>query len=160
MAKMKQDLSQIKVLVVDDDETMRDFMVRITKRLGFAVDMAEDGEKAFELLRENNYLIVVTDIEMPAMNGIELLAKIKKLSPPTHVIIVTGYVTRENILTVMRKGADTCILKPLKSPERLEQALLRAAQMTQEWRDILVKMMKMEHESFEEIYARNESIPS
>ena len=135
--------SEIRVLIVDDDPTMLEIVKRVSDRIGFSTDTAPNAPDAIEMFRNGNYLIVVSDIVMPEMDGIELLTKIKKLSPPTRVIMMTGYVKMENILKCLRRGADTCIIKESKSVEKFEKALKRAGDMIQEWRDILVDLRAM-----------------
>lgn len=146
LTKAIDDRSAIRVLLVDDDPEMLDILQRLCKKAGFESDIAGSGEEALDMMRKRNYLIVVSDIIMPGCDGIDLLRKIKQLSPPTHVIMLTGYQILENILTAMRAGADTCLFKPLDDPERLKRALLRAADMIQEWRDILSRMRLLKHE--------------
>ncbi len=136
--------SEIRVLVVDDEPIMLETLKRLVDKIGFPVDAAASGYEAIEMFRQNNYLIVVSDIVMSEMDGIELLTKVKELSPPTRVIMMTGYMKMENILKCLRRGADSCVIKESKGfIDKMEKALHRAAEMIQEWRDLLVDLNKM-----------------
>jgi CheY-like chemotaxis protein len=135
--------SEIRVLVVDDDPVMLETLKRLVERIGLPVDVAASGSEAVEMFRQNNYLIVVSDIVMPEMDGIELLTKVKELSPPTRFIMMTGYMKMENILKCLRRGADSCVIKESKNFDKMEKALRRSAEMIQEWRDLLVDLNKM-----------------
>ncbi len=137
------DASGIGILLVDDDPEMLDMMDRLCKSIGLKCDLANDGEEALDKIRKGNYLIVVSDIKMPKMNGLDLLKKIKKLSPPTRVIMVTGYVTQQNILTAMNRGADCCVVKPFENKDGFLSAVTRALEMIQEWRAILMRLKRM-----------------
>ena len=135
--------SEIRVLVVDDDPIMLETVKRLVHQIGFPADAAASGFEAIEMFRQNNYLIVVSDIVMPEMDGVELLERVKELSPTTRVIMMTGYMKMENILKCLRRGADSCVIKESKNFDKMEKALRRAAEMIQEWRDLLVDLNKM-----------------
>ena len=105
-------MDRIKVLVVDDE---RDFLVPITKRLGLRdleVAAANSGEEALAVLPEFGPDVVVLDVKMPGMDGIETIRQIKKNHPLVEVILLTGHANLEASLQGMELGAFDYLLKP------------------------------------------------
>lgn len=108
-----------KILVVDDEEIIRDSILYILESEGYEVDKAENGKVAYEKIKEKHFDLVITDIEMPAMKGTELLEKIKTLDPQTAVIIITAFGSLDTAITALRNGASDYILKPVEFDELL-----------------------------------------
>lgn len=108
-----------KILVVDDEEIIRDSISYILESEGYEVDKAENGKIAYEKIKEKHFDLVITDIEMPAMKGTELLEKIKTLDPQTAVIIITAFGSLDTAITALRNGASDYILKPVEFDELL-----------------------------------------
>lgn len=106
-----------KILVVDDEEIIRESLTFILRKEGYSVDEAENGKIAHEKVLENFYDIVITDIEMPEMRGIELLEKISGLTIQTAVIIITAYGSLDTAIKALRNGASDYILKPVEFDE-------------------------------------------
>jgi DNA-binding NtrC family response regulator len=105
------------ILVIEDDTTMRNGLVEILKEAGYNVDSAENGQKGLEKIREKDYDIVLTDLIMPVMGGMELLRNIKHFKPGTSVIIITAFGTIENAVEAIKVGASDYITKPFKIDE-------------------------------------------
>ncbi|MBW7888792.1 MAG: sigma-54-dependent Fis family transcriptional regulator [Bacteroidetes bacterium] len=103
-----------KILVVDDEDIIRDSIAIILEKEGYHVEKAENGAAAFEKLNDSTFDLVITDIEMPMMRGIELLEKITERFPQTFVIIITAYASVETAVGALRKGAYDYILKPIE----------------------------------------------
>ena len=97
------------------------------------VDTADSGKKALGLMSKKKYHVVITDIKMPRMDGIQLLRKIRQEYPMTHCIMITGYVTMQNVLDCMRHGADTCIFKPFEDLKELDVAITSAISHLNHW---------------------------
>ncbi|MEA3347376.1 MAG: response regulator, partial [Candidatus Auribacterota bacterium] len=135
MTEPKKDIVDCtpRILVVDDEKNIRDMLKRNFKFLGFQVEEASNGKEALSLMAQKRFEVVISDINMPEMTGIELLREIRKGFPMTHCIMVTGYVTMENVLCCMRLGADTCIFKPLEDMSELENAVKRAVEHLKHW---------------------------
>lgn len=108
-----------KILVVDDEEIIRDSISYILDSEGYEVDKAENGKVAYEKIKEKHFDLVITDIEMPAMKGTELLEKIKTLDPQTAIIIITAFGSLDTAITALRNGASDYILKPVEFDELL-----------------------------------------
>jgi CheY-like chemotaxis protein/CBS domain-containing protein len=101
------------VLLVDDEEPFVKNMARILKVRGFDVSTALDGYEAMNAVkRTGGFDVVVLDIKMPGMDGIEVLGEIKKRAPDTEVIMLTGHATLESGVQAMRKGAYDYLMKP------------------------------------------------
>lgn len=99
------------LLIVDDEPIIRDLCARALK--GFKIIQANDGQEALELLRQHEVDVVLTDVMMPRLNGLDLLRQIKDETPDQIVILMTGYTEKEVILQALKAGADDFISKPL-----------------------------------------------
>lgn len=108
-----------KILVVDDEILIRDFLAETLSRKNFEVSVADNGRRAFELLKENSYDVMITDMKLPDTTGIEILKKCKEYSPNTIVIIITAFGSIDNAVEAMRLGAFNYLLKPF-SPDTIE----------------------------------------
>ncbi len=108
-----------KMLVVDDEIEICDFLKTFFEERNYKVFTALTGEGAIQLVDQENPAIVLLDIKMPGLDGIEVLRRIKTFHPATKVIMVTAIETRDKIDEAMRFGADNYITKPL-SLEYLE----------------------------------------
>lgn len=106
------------ILVVDDEPSIRDMVALFLKRLGFHVDTAADGKIALEKIALKKYFLVITDVGMPGLSGIDLLSEIKSVVPedesaaPTDVIIVTGKSAEAVAIEALRRGAYDYFRKP------------------------------------------------
>lgn len=134
------------ILIVDDEENIRLMLKRHFRFLGYEVEDRENGAEAIKLLDEKRFEVVISDINMPKMNGIEFLKRVKRECPMTHCIMITGYVTMQNVLTCMRYGADTCIFKPLEDMTELEEAVKNAVNQLKKWQVKLKTMIQMKPE--------------
>lgn len=103
----------IQVLVVDNDRAHAEAMADSLRSIGFACTVAGGGREAISLLQSHTFEIVVTDLKMPDVGGLEVLAKCKELQPDAEVILVTGHGTIESAVEAMQRGAFNYLLKPL-----------------------------------------------
>lgn len=108
-----------KILVVDDEDIIRESLSYILKKEKYDVEEAANGRIAFDMLKETSYDLVITDIEMPEMKGIELLDEIKKMNLQTNTIVITAYGSMETAIAALRSGASDYILKPVEFDELL-----------------------------------------
>jgi signal transduction histidine kinase len=113
------------ILIVDDEEGIRKVLSILLSDMGYNVISAENGEIALKLFRENNPQIVLTDIKMPNMDGIELLSCLKKESPDTEVIMITGHGDIDLAIKSLKFEATDFVTKPVND-EVLQIALKRA----------------------------------
>lgn len=122
------------LLIVDDESEIREMLARHFQILGYRTATASNGKEALEYLSVNKTDVVISDILMPEIDGVELLKQIRSEYPMVHVIMITGYVTLENALSCMRYQADTCIFKPLEDLSELENAVKNAFQAIDTWK--------------------------
>jgi two-component system response regulator HydG len=114
------------ILVAEDDRDFRELLTEVFKASGYEVDEARDGGEAVELVRRKKYDVVVSDVQLPVKDGMELLEESKFISSDTEVIIITAYGTMDSAVEAMKKGAFDYLQKPFSIPElemRVERAL-------------------------------------
>ncbi|MEM6532837.1 MAG: sigma-54 dependent transcriptional regulator [Myxococcota bacterium] len=102
------------VVVVDDEAGIRESLKKILEREGHQVTITDSGEEALELVRNGSVDLILADIMMPKMNGIDLLRAVKAIAPATEMMMMTAFGTVENAVECMREGAYDFISKPLK----------------------------------------------
>jgi two-component system response regulator PilR (NtrC family) len=107
------------VLIVDDEEIIRESLSFVLSKEGYAVREAENGKAALDIVKSESVAIVLTDLEMPEMKGIELLENVSKFSPETLVVIITAYGSIDTAIAALRQGAVDYILKPVEFDELL-----------------------------------------
>ncbi len=134
---------KVHLLIVDDESEIRDMLERHFRFIGFEVTQASNGAEAVRVLENKKIDIVISDIMMPVMTGIELLRTIHCDFPMVHAIMITGYVTLDNALACMRLGADTLIFKPLADLSELEDAVQKAVESIQHWVHLLKQLQSM-----------------
>ena len=115
-----QGMSGVKVLVVDDEDVIRRGICRVMEGRGYQAEAAESGYGAVEKLQKTPFSIVITDLKMPGMDGIEVLKAIKILQPEVPVIIITGYSTVDTAVEAMKNGAFDYIAKPFTPDQMIE----------------------------------------
>lgn len=134
------------LLIVDDEKDIQDMLSRHFRFLGYDVKTASNGKEALRSLNETRTDVIVSDIKMPVMDGIELLREVRVQFPMIHVITITGYVTMENLLAALRHGADTCVFKPLNDLTELEEAVERAMGDLRRWQRKLKELKSLSDE--------------
>ncbi|MGZ3732441.1 MAG: sigma-54-dependent transcriptional regulator, partial [Parachlamydiaceae bacterium] len=111
-----------KVLVVDDEPLMRNFLAETLQRKNIEVTLAESGRKALDLLKHVSFDLVITDMKLSEITGIDILRYVKEVSPHTFVVVVTGFGSIENAVEAMRLGAFNYLIKPFY-PETIETVI-------------------------------------
>lgn len=106
-----------RLLIVEDEDTLCQSLKRVFAKEGYEVDIAESAEAAFRLLEEMTYDLIITDIILPGVSGIELLARYKEKNPEQKVIIMTAYASLETAVEAIKAGACDFIIKPLMHDE-------------------------------------------
>lgn len=129
----------VKILVVDDEQEIVDMIVRNLKLEGYNIEGLTDPEEALERIKEENYQVVITDIKMPELSGVDLLKEIKKIDGIVQVIMITGYVTPSNIISSLSRGANDCLFKPLDM-DRLKEAVDNSLEKLERWQEVLGKL--------------------
>ena len=115
-----------RLLVIDDDASVRKFLVAALTEAGHSVAAAEDGERGVDIFRTHPCDLVLTDIRMPGMSGIQVLKTIKQVSPSTEVIVVTAHASIDTAIQALRDGAYDLITKPLPEIDTLYRVVDRA----------------------------------
>lgn len=121
---LEQERKVFRILVVDDELIVRDSLKEWLSEEGFSVDMAESGDEALKLLTDGPYHLLLTDIKMPGMDGVELLQKAKEACPELCVVMMTAYATVETAVEAMKIGALEYLVKPFE-PDKLIPMVLR-----------------------------------
>jgi signal transduction histidine kinase len=118
------------ILIIDDEEGLREMMFFTLEKEGYKTFTASNGEEGIQVLLNHDIDIIVTDIMMPGMDGIQVLSEVKKLKPKTEVIVTTGYGSMESAIECLRYGAYDFINKPYNIDEILN-VIARAAESKQ-----------------------------
>jgi len=106
-----------RILVVDDEESIREFFQIMLKREGYEVFTASNGLEGFDFLKKNPVDLIISDIQMPEMSGLELLTKVKEVDPEMVVLMITAFGSTEIAVEAMKRGAYDYIQKPFKIDE-------------------------------------------
>ncbi len=114
-------MEKFNVMVVDDEPDFLETIIKRLKARKIEAAGAESGPKALELLAGQDYDVIVLDVKMPGMDGIETLREIKKRSPLTEVIMLTGHASVESGIQGMQLGAFDYVMKPVALDELLEK---------------------------------------
>jgi len=119
-----------RILVVDDEESIRRVLQFRLDQEGYPVDVAEDAQQAIEFLNRQPYALVISDVRMPGMSGIDLLHKIRAAYPATEVVLLTAFGAIESAVAAMKQGAFDYLTKPIEADELflvVQRALERRA---------------------------------
>jgi len=106
-----------KILIVEDEKSLREVLKILLEEEGYDTESAVDGMEATEMIQQDIYDIVITDLKMPRADGFEVLRKVKEVSPSTNVIMITAFGTTESTIEAMKLGAYEFIHKPFKIDE-------------------------------------------
>lgn len=129
-----------KLLIVDDEDKVRNMLQRYFRGFGCEVDTASNGKEAFDMICRDRYDILISDIHMPELDGVDLLRAVRQKHPYLHAIMMTGYVKQENVLACMRLGAYNCVFKPLTDLTELRESVEDAVRLINRWRNKLADL--------------------
>lgn len=121
-------VDSMRILVADDDESLRGILASVMEEDGYLVTTASSGEEALEFYLANPFPLVVTDIRMGGMSGIELLQQLKEINSETEVIVITSYASVDSALTALRLGAYDYLVKPFEELDFISNVVDRAAE--------------------------------
>jgi DNA-binding response OmpR family regulator len=108
-----------KILIVEDDVSLGKFLSRALKLKLFSVEVALDGEVAWETLQNSNYDLVILDLNLPRIDGMELLKRLRQIQPGLRVLVLTARNRTEDLVLALEQGADDCLIKPFSFLELL-----------------------------------------
>lgn len=133
-----------RILVVDDEESIREFLEIMLKKEGYEITLAEDGQKAKDLLAKKSFDMIISDLQMPNVTGIELLKHVKESYPDVVFMMITAFGTTETAVEAMKMGAYDYLTKPFKIDEvRLNiQNALRSRNLEVENRSLKKELVK------------------
>jgi len=118
-----------RILVVDDEKEIRDFLYKALRRVGgFHVTVAETGEEALQKIEKEMFDLVLTDLKMPKMDGLQMMTEIAKSKPEILTIMMTGHGTIDSALEAMKRGASDYLMKPLN----LDELIIRIRKVLEE----------------------------
>lgn len=140
--------TEIHLLIVDDDPLITNIASRALEKKPYTVKTAGSGEEALEILKESQVDILITDLSMPWMSGLELMEKVVKLYPELLVIVLTGHGNLDSAVEAMSKGAVDYLQKPLDLIE-IQLAVYKVAQKLNMNRELhkRIDLLKKENES-------------
>jgi len=115
-----------RILVVDDEASVRGAVAQVLREDGHQISAVASGEEALAVFRKEPYPLVVSDIRLGSMDGLELLNEIKRIHSDTEVVIMTGHASMENAITAMRAGAYDYLVKPFEDLQLISNAASRA----------------------------------
>ncbi len=142
-------MEETRVLVVDDEAVIREGVKRILENSGFQVEICASGRLALEMVQEKDFDLVITDLKMPGMGGMEVLKTIKILQPEVPVVIITGYSTVDTAVEAMKNGAIDYVAKPF-TPEALLEKVAKAMEQKAVFLDeIYLRKELRDHHGFD-----------
>jgi two-component system response regulator PilR (NtrC family) len=147
-----------KILVVDDEQSLREVLSIMLKRAGYVVTSVADGEEAIEHLNKEIFDLVITDLRMPKVDGMEVLKAVKSASPETVVLVITAFATADSAVEAMKQGAYDYLTKPFQVDE--VQLIIRNAlekrRLTTE--NMLLKREMASQSSFAQLVGQSEAM--
>lgn len=124
-----------RVLLIDDDKNFTKIFSGILEREGYETIVAHTGSEALEILEENFFAILIIDIRLPDIDGIELISKINKTDPDMRKIILTGNPSLDNVQQALKKGAHDYLIKPVSLDKIKETIKEQIAELDSELRE-------------------------
>ncbi len=121
----------MKILIIDDEKGIRDSLSAALRDEGYEVSAVSNGYDALDMMKEHEFDIVITDLVLPGMDGMQILNSVKKDYPDTIVVMITGHESVENAVEAMKSGADDYIPKPILDPDEMLMKLAKAAEIRQ-----------------------------
>lgn len=147
-----------RILVVDDEEIVRESLTAWLEKDGYTLESAEDGPAALKLLRASTWSILLVDLKMPGMDGLEVLSHAKEIQPDTAVVIMTAFATVDTAVNAMKGGAYDYLVKPF-DPEELSLMIQKIVEQQALRREnlILRKVLKREYR-FRDLVSKSASM--
>lgn len=123
----------MKLLIVDDEIEILNMLRRNLELEGYEVALTTSSAEALEMMKDDLFNLVLTDIKMPGISGVELLTEIKKINPLANVIMMTGYSSMTNVVDCIGNGAVDYFVKPFSDLELIFAALDQARTRVRRW---------------------------
>lgn len=146
-----------KILIAEDEDIARENLVHILQKDGYELTAVNNGLKAVQELEKNEFDLVITDLKMPKVDGMELLERIQRDYPQTEILIITGFATVASAVEAMQKGAYSYIPKPFKI-EELRILVLRALEKRSLFQEVSRLRQQIKESSFPKFIGRSEKM--
>ena len=117
--------AKARILVVDDERGMCEFLRFLLQEEGYEVDIAHSGDQALEKVKESKFQLILVDIKMPGMDGLEMLRKLREADEDTVVIVMTGYSSLDTAIKAIKYDASDYLTKPFDDPDAVLAAVER-----------------------------------
>ncbi len=149
-----------RILIVDDDMSIRSMVGEVLSDEGYEVTLASSGEEALQAFRSGGYGLVITDVRMGGMSGVEVLKEIKLIDPVVHIIIMTSHASIDSAVAVLKAGAYDYLIKPFEDLELVISAAKRAMQSVRliMEKEVLVQTLKQKNSELERANERLQEI--
>ena len=147
-----------RILVVDDEEAMRESLNDWLKEDGYDVGLAAGGQEAIDMVRDEPWEVILLDLKMPGMNGLETLKHLKEVRPDAEILMMTAYATVDTAVHAMKEGAFDYLVKPF-DPDEVEiliKKIVKHKELILE--NILLRKKLEEREQFDEIIGKSDSM--
>lgn len=144
------------ILHIDDDPAITRLVTSLLRKKGLEAEELNDPMLALDVLLKHNYRVVLLDFDMPGINGMELLTKIKSHDGSVNVIVLTGLISQATALTAMRRGALACLFKPLTDLQPLLDTIQVAFDNTNRWWDTLRRLSDLKRKEQQSIRCETE----
>jgi diguanylate cyclase (GGDEF)-like protein len=149
MSSMNTSQTSMRILIADDDESLRSVLKQVLSGDGYEVTLASTGEEALKAFLKRPFSLVISDIRMGGMSGIELLKEVKRLRPDTQVIIITSYASLDTAITAIQTGAYDYLVKPFEDIALISSVVRRATEkirLTEENKNLIEKLKRQNEE--------------
>ena len=147
-----------KILIVDDEKSMCQYLSIMLKKDGYEVRTANSGKKAVAEVKEGNYDVVITDIKMEGMDGIQVLAEVKKIDHTLPVVIMTAYASQKTAIEALNNGAFYYLIKRAKN-EEIKMVIRNALDMHRvKNENVFLKKQLKKKDDFKEIIGKSDEI--
>ena len=144
-----------RILVVDDEEIVRESLSEWLREDGYAVEMAPDGMTALERIKAEPWAVLLVDLKMPGVDGLQVLEEARKLRPDAQIVIMTAYATVDTAVRAMKTGAYDYLVKPFE-PEELSLMMRKLiAQKELERENVLLKKALKQQYKFQDLVSKN-----
>lgn len=134
------------VLHIDDDPAVTRMVTRMLQKKGLEAAELNDPHQALDILLKHDYRVVLLDIDMPGINGMELLTSIKRRDGGVNVIVLTGLISQATALMAMRRGALACLFKPINDIQPIIEAIQLAFDNSNRWWNTLRQLSDMKRQ--------------
>ncbi len=143
-----------KILVVDDEKSMREILQIFLKNEGYSVSVADNGQSAIEAVKKDIFDLIITDMKMPKVSGLDVLKSVKKITPDTVVVIITAFGTTESAVEAMKLGAYDYIQKPFQMDD-IRLVVKNALEKQKLQKDVAILKEQLKPPSLENIIGKS-----